>query len=1214
MAVSGLRIRLLLLVLLALAPAVALSVYSHFEQRRQAAAVARDDMLQTARVASSGHRRQIEEAKQLLNLLAQFGVQSRDARACDRVLASILRHSTGYTGLVAATPSGDVFCSAPPAAGGVDLSDRPYFREARDTRKVAIGSYQVGRVSGKPTLPMASPVIDASGAMQAIVVVGIDLDWLSRIPADARLPEGSVLGVVDRNGVVLARHPDSSTPAHRAQETALAKTVVARREGAVDEIGADGVRRLYGFLPLVLDDEGAPSAYVWVGIPRHAVLASAERTLFRNLTLLGLIAVGTLAAAWGFANRLLARPLEVLVTATSRVAEGDLRARVGGPYERGELGQLGRAFDEMTAALETRESERTRTDEVAGALARVGRELSETLDFTRAADRTVSTLVSLFRVRAAALYRRDTESGALICLAAAGEVERDKWAGQILPAGHGVVGRAVVEGVPIWSADFLNDPRITVPAWVRERAAEEKFFAVLAAPLRVRGEVIGALGLNDAVGRVFTEEEVRLLSTFADQAALALKNAALFEEADRRRRAAESLAEVERLISQSLEFEEVGQRIAESVLALLAGNSSTLYRLVPESEDLVRVAFSGDQGPAIGRNIVLTKGTGVAGLAVSLRRAVMTPDLLTDSRVALTPDARARIEQAAFRAILAVPLLVRDRVIGVLTVGDRAGRVFDTEDVRLVQAFADQAAVALENARLYTEIKTARDFLQSIAENSADAIITTDAEGRVTYVSAGGEEIFGHRAQEMIGRGIDEYYRSGVDEARAIRRRVEAERRIKHYETAFRAADGRWVDVSASISALRDAGGAVVGTVAIFCDMTEQKRLAQQLLQSQKMEAVGQLAGGVAHDFNNLLTIITGRSHIALERLSPDDPLRSSFEQIQRTALRAAALTRQLLAFSRKQILQPKVLDLNAVVGEMEKMLQRLIGEDIDVRTSLSAGLGRIKADPGHVEQVLMNLVVNARDAMPVGGVLTVETANVRLDEAYASRHLGAAPGQYVMLAVSDTGLGMSPQTQARIFEPFFTTKERGKGTGLGLSTVYGIVKQSGGDIWVYSELGRGTTFKVYLPRVDEAAEPSGAQAVPAQRPRGAETILLAEDDDDLRDLAREILHASGYTVLEAARPEDALLASERHQGAIDLLVTDVVMPRMSGRELAQRLVATRPGVKVLYVSGYTDDAIVHHGVLDPGTVLLEKPFTPDALARKVREVLDGAAPPGPSA
>ncbi len=383
------------------------------------------------------------------------------------------------------------------------------------------------------------------------------------------------------------------------------------------------------------------------------------------------------------------------------------------------------------------------------------------------------------------------------------------------------------------------------------------------------------------------------------------------------------------------------------------------------------------------------------------------------------------------------------------------------------------------------------------------------------------------------------------------------------------------------------------------------RRSEEQLRQAQKLEAIGRLAGGVAHDFNNLLTAIMGYAQMVHNRLRPDDPSVRDTEEILKAAQRAAALTRQLLAFSRQQVLEPQVLDVNAIIIELDKMLRRLIGEDIDFVTAPASDLGRVKADPGQLEQVLVNLAVNARDAMPEGGKLTIETANVDLDEGYARTRVDLKSGPYVMLAVSDTGCGMSPDVMAQIFEPFFTTKAMGRGTGLGLATVHGIVKQSGGHIEVYSELGQGTTFKIYLPRVEGAAESRPSSRPTPGRHQGHETLLLVEDEEIIRRVVRESLRMNGYTVLEAADGSQAIAICEERNQPLDLLITDVIMPLMSGPELVRRVNRVRPDLAVLYISGYTDRALIHQGMREAGTAFLQKPFTPDTLARKVREVLD---------
>ena len=403
-----------------------------------------------------------------------------------------------------------------------------------------------------------------------------------------------------------------------------------------------------------------------------------------------------------------------------------------------------------------------------------------------------------------------------------------------------------------------------------------------------------------------------------------------------------------------------------------------------------------------------------------------------------------------------------------------------------------------------------------------------------------------------------------------------------------------------------DEHGNKISWQGVMVDITKTKELEEQLRQGQKLESVGRLAGGIAHDFNNMLTAINGYSDLMLRSLKADDPLRRNIEEIKKAGVRSASLTHQLLAFSRQQILQPRVLNLNGIITNTSDMLQRLIGEDVHLITILNSKAGQVKVDPGQLSQIIMNLAVNARDAMPQGGNLTIETANVVLDSDYTRQHASVPPGAYVMLAVSDTGTGMNAETQKHIFEPFFTTKDIGKGTGLGLSTVYGIVKQSGGNIGVYSEEGIGTTFKIYLPQVIEQSEAEDAKSTFDELPKGTETIVLVEDEDIVRTLTRQILEMCGYTVLEAGNGVEALSLCEKHDCHIDLLITDVVMPQLGGRELAERFAQIYPQMCILFTSGYTDDAIVRHGVIEADTNFIHKPFTPGDLAHKIRDILDG--------
>jgi two-component system cell cycle sensor histidine kinase/response regulator CckA len=834
-----------------------------------------------------------------------------------------------------------------------------------------------------------------------------------------------------------------------------------------------------------------------------------------------------------------------------------------------------------------------------------------------------------------------------------------------LTFGEGMAGHVAVTQQPLIIDDLRSEARVVNREWMRR----QRCVSAVNMPLIVRGDLVGVLVLMTQRRHRFSRQQVRLLTAFGTHAAIAIQNAGLYAEAQHRGRAAEALADVGRMVSQSLDTQEVGQRIVDSILTLFGAAAAVLYRWEPELDNLVAFSMAGDWGPALD-HIVFPAGTGVMGLAVDERRAIVTPDLLTDPRVMFAPDVRARIEQAPSRSVLAVPLIVHGKTVGALGVGRRLGEGFEAAEIRLAQAFGDQAAIALENARIFEEqaellqsvrrrrarlealldvshevsrIQPVESLLERIAQTCGD-LLHTDSVGirlmdgdelAVAYTSGGAKDVMATQRLKVgeslsglvAATGQPLLVTDTANDPRLLPAHRAAMERLGYrallavpikiaesvagvLSVQTRRHDGFSPEDLQIVTAFADQVGTALNNSRLYDEVQrayqQLEHTQEQLLQSQKMDAIGRLASGIAHDFNNLLTVITGQSHVLLRQVGPG-PVHDGLERISLTADRAADLTRQLLAFSRNQVLQPKILQLNTVISDVTPMLERVIGEDVQLCTVFGDALANVKADASQIQQVVMNLVANARDAMPQGGQLTIETASVVLDAPYVRQHVEVTAGRYVLLAVSDTGVGMDAETRRRLFEPFYTTKEPGKGTGLGLAIVYGIVKQSDGHIWVYSEPGRGTTFKIYLPAVTEGLDTTpGVEA--SESPRGSETVLLVEDDSLVRQVVRWILDNRGYTVLEAEGPGAALEIATRHTAPIDLLLTDVIMPQMSGRVLADLLMLERPGMAVLFMSGYTANAVVQHGVLDLSKAYLQKPFTPDALARTIRRALDGVS------
>lgn len=592
------------------------------------------------------------------------------------------------------------------------------------------------------------------------------------------------------------------------------------------------------------------------------------------------------------------------------------------------------------------------------------------------------------------------------------------------------------------------------------------------------------------------------------------------------------------------------------------------------------------------------------------------------------------LQQIGVLPAIFTPVIVNEQVQGIFTI---IGENLTTDDIPIFVTFTNHIAIALDNTQRFmatqrgearlrnlndeltasnhilqreiAELKQAEEkltLLSAAIEQASESVVITDTEGAILYVNPAFEQVSGYGRAEAIGQNPrlrqsgkhdPSFYKELWDKIKAGQ--------VWHGRFINKRKNGEIYTEEASIAPVRNKQGKITNYVSVQRDVTRELQLEAQYRQAQKMEAVGRLAAGIAHDFNNLLTVINGFAALMQLELSPDSPLWESVEKILHSGERATRLVRQLLAFSRKQPAEPQLVSLNDVVGEMDKMLRRIIGEDVELITILMPELWYTKVDPTQIEQVIVNLAVNARDAMPDGGKLTIETTNVVLDNSFIATHLDAQPGEYVLLSMSDTGIGMDEEVKAHIFEPFFTTKEPGKGTGLGLATVFGIVKQSGGTIWVYSEPSQGTTFKIYLPGLPKTENYSSHTTQRIELPRGEETILLVEDETRVLELATRILRQQGYKVIEAMDGQQAWQLAQDNNQEIHLLLTDVIMPHLNGKALANQMKAQYPNLKVLFMSGYTDQAIAHHGVLQPGVMFIQKPFSPILLACKVREVLD---------
>ncbi|MBI2918671.1 MAG: GAF domain-containing protein [Chloroflexi bacterium] len=734
------------------------------------------------------------------------------------------------------------------------------------------------------------------------------------------------------------------------------------------------------------------------------------------------------------------------------------------------------------------------------------------------------------------------------------------------------------------------------------------FHSFLATPLTARDKVVGVILLVSRQANAYLPEHGHLLERVAHQISGAAANAQLFAELkEAEARAARSATEKEALLRVSRALTcSLGLR-TRTELALdaqqeLVGMDFVVIRFLDQSSG--QLALLGQRGGTaemlhkIGGKPPPRIGEGLSGTVAQSGKPLVIEDLPSNSG----PLHYQGSLGAGFASYVGVPLKVEDRVVGVMSGLSRQRRRFTPSDMELLESFGNMVGLALDNSRLFDQAEAQAQEWERTFNGMSNGIFLLDAEHHILRANRALASMLGTTTDALLGQHCYEaIHGQDAPIAGCVGRRCLAEKRPCTLVRQEPNLGSRWISLTAEPMA--NSRGAAVTIIHSVRDVTDQKRLEDQYYQAQKMESVGRLAGGVAHDFNNLLTAILGYAEIGQAALPQDSPLHPYFDEIHGAGERAAALTRQLLAFSRRQAFHPRTVCLADLVANLANMLRRLIGEDIELDIPSTPDIWPVKADPGQTEQVLVNLAINARDAMPGGGKLTIETANTTLDQGYARQHANVTPGDYVVVSVTDTGTGMSAEVKEHLFEPFFTTKPQG--TGLGLATCYGIIKQSGGHIAVDSEPGLGTIVRFYLPRTGEDAS-DGPQAQPVAAPKGNETILLAEDEAAVREMTATGLRHLGYSVLEARDGTEALRFLQEHASAtVHLLLTDVVMPQMGGKELADKVKALRPDIRVLFMSGYASESIAPGGELEPGALLLQKPFTPSSLGQKVRQALD---------
>jgi len=1049
--------------------------------------------------------------------------------------------------------------------------------------------------SGRSALLFYTPIRNDKRLVVGVVSVVVDLEDLSAVVARVPIGGGGQAFVLDTSGRVLL-HPERAA-------------VQARRDYNMIGVPTGGRPAAAGTVRYWLNGEAHIAGYApvpnigWTVVverPEAEVLIPARRSWNLALAGLGVSAVLALVTAVILA-RTLTRPVRELAMAAQAFGAGDASAPLPAlRSEANELGILITTFAGMRQAVAEREATLKARAHQQAAVAELGQDALMGADLLTLMQEAVTLVVRTLDVEYCEVSELRHDDQTLLLRAGAGW--REGYVGHVTKGmdAESLAGYTLLLNEPVIVEDLRDERRFRIPPFLHDHRVVSSISVIIHGP----GRPFGILGAHSTRRQMFSADDVHFLQAIANVLGAALERRGVEEALAAEASFLRVQTAVAKAALSTLNPNLLGSRLLEVIGQTQGYAYGHLFRVAEdESAAIICASFGDKAGQFLGFRQPLSDQHSLAATAIRSGQPMFI------NRLASSAFSRHPITQAlGAQALLVLPLVHRTgRVGGALLFADVENPYrFSERDLVQGNILTGQVVQAVENSELFSEVQRLQAEHRVITESLTDAVYTVNLEGHITFGNPALECLTGYGLEELRGRLSTALYGSdaAVTFPGCCMHTAEDDPLPHALETEVIRKDGVRVPVELSMAPLVHEGR-IIGYVGVARNIAERKHLEEQLRQAQKMEAIGRLAGGVAHDFNNLLMVIAGYGDMLRRRLGSHHPLYKAAAEIQGAIDKAAGLTRQLLAFGRRQTLQPRVIDLNAVVTEIGTMLRRLISENIHLVMHLEPALGHVNADPSQLEQVLLNLAINARDAMPRGGMLTIETATIDVHEASVHQLNATPPRSYVMLAVGDTGYGMDAETQSHIFEPFFTTKGPGIGTGLGLATVYGIITQSGGAIEVHSTPGQGSTFKIYLPQVETRVEIEETMRPTMTLLAGSETIVVVEDEVQVRELVQEILQAEGYTVLTAADGDEGVRLCTEYDGPIDLLLTDVVMPGLSGPEMAQCILPVHSTIKVVFMSGYASDAIGDHGVLDPGTAFLQKPFTPDILIGKVRETLD---------